>query len=549
MMTRTGSLLAFAIVICFFLVCYGITWGLPSRWCVDEPVARALGMISAKSIIPLDDYDHPTLHYFLLIAFLSPYLFFLKLTAYPLQVIKEAGSVSWIYLSIADPRFATAVYIIARLSSAVFAVLVIYLSYKLAKRCFSEKAGIFTALVLSVTAGFISESHQAKSTTFLIFMVLAVVLCCAYYYNKRTHLKYIVPFFLGGLTLAIKYNGGIVIFPLAYYLFILTKDRLRLKALAPASFITGFLIGFPGIMLKFSSYLTRGASYQERYLPTSAGDIFPLFVSGVGGYGIVLKDAFGICLFLLILCGMLISLTRSKPSVALKLVLLVIIPYCIIFSINAKTFELKYISLIIPFLVIAASGAADCAPGLRRFYKYIVFPAFILIWIVSFGYTVECDNIYSGRDIRYAATTWIKDNITKGRKIVIVGLPEWVVGNEIFKDYDISVVNNGPDFNQKYNRRFIEGRQYPLSAEEVKDIAKNLKKRHDYYVIYATYTAPDRLSFWRENESSQDLGIDIKAQKEIKEFSRSGYSFLWHPNIGGYEPKKIIISHGLRQDA
>ena len=47
--------LILALVAALFLSLYGLNWGLPSRWCVDEPVARALKMIAAKSIVPLDD--------------------------------------------------------------------------------------------------------------------------------------------------------------------------------------------------------------------------------------------------------------------------------------------------------------------------------------------------------------------------------------------------------------------------------------------------------------------------------------------------------------
>lgn len=111
---------------------YGINWGLPSRWCIDEPVAVALRMIADKSIVP-STLLHPTFHYFVLIFFLAPVLIILKIVGYPLLVVKEAASVSWIYLSTVDTIFPTIAYITARLSSAIFVGMCIYLAYKIAK--------------------------------------------------------------------------------------------------------------------------------------------------------------------------------------------------------------------------------------------------------------------------------------------------------------------------------------------------------------------------------------------------------------------------------
>jgi hypothetical protein len=160
-------------------------------------------------------------------------------------------------------------------------------------------------------------------------------------------------------------------------------------------------------------------------------------------------------------------------------------------------------------------------------------------------YTVECGSIYAGKDIRYAATAWIRDNIGQDRRIVIPGHSEWVVHNDIFKDHDISIINNEPGgFNQKFNKRFVGGRQFLLSKEDVGRIAKTLEGEHDYYIVYPVNSVPDRFDFLKINEVANNSGIGLAGQKKVVEFSRGKYSFWWRPKIDGYEPRRIIITCG-----
>lgn len=550
---RKENLLLFLILsLSLALNAYGLKWGLPSRWCVDEPVAGALGMIAEKSILPKGDFFHPTFHYFLLIALFLPTLFLLKSFGYHLDIVSNAASISWIRLSIVDPDFSVMIYAIARFSSVLFAVLTVYLSYRLARECYSERAGIYSALFLSVTMGFISEAHTAKSTSCLIFMVILTVFSCVYYYERNTVKKQIIPFLLGGLSLATKYSGGVVIFPLGYYLFKIALEEPRLKKVkiccfALTAFVMGFLLGFPGILLNFHDYISAVGYYRARYVPGSSAPISLMFISGFLGYLWTLKDIFGVGLFLLVLSGIAFSLAKVRANIAVKTVLLIIIPYYIFFSLSPKTFEVKYISLIVPFLIILSSGIFDRLPRGRGFYKKAAFFALAAVWMFSFFYSMACDYIYSRGDIRYAASEWIEQNIPKGQRIVILGLSEWVVHNRLFKEYDITLLNNEiGKFNPKYNRRFSGGEQYDLSRQEAIALARELSAPHSCFVIWPVFSVPERIHFWSRQPIAYGRGIDISRQRVVKEFARKTNYFFWNPNLGGYEPQKVAIAHGVK---
>ena len=536
------------IVVFLFLAIYGIDWGLPSRWCVDESVAEALRMISEKSIIPKADYDHPTFHHFVLITFFIPVLAFLKIIAYPLSVVKEAASFSWIYLSNVDPKFCRLVYIVARLSSAFFAALTIYLSYRIAEKCFSKRAGIFSALFLSVTMGFVSEVHTAKSTALFIFMVMLTLFSCIWYLDKKTPRKYIIPFFLGGLSLACKYSGGIVIFPLTYYLLkIADKKKLKYSCIAIFIFLIGFFVGFPGIFAHFFNYFNSAVSYQARYMPQSIYSAPSLFISGVAGYTLLLKDIFGMPLFLLIVLGIVFFLGKTKSNDSVKILLFTLVPYLMFFSLSPRPFEVKYIILAVPIFIILSSGIIDNIFRLKIFYKRLIIFLLISTWFISLKYTIACKDIYAYTDIRYKVTDWIEGNIQKGERIVIIGLPGWVVHNRLFKDYSIFLIRRGDnDYVPANNRHFTKGKQRYLTSEEVDRVIDDLNKDHDYFVVYPVFSMRDRKDIFKRKYSIENSGIELKNQAIIKEFTHERGSLFGEPGIGGYEPKRIVITYGRK---
>lgn len=562
-MSNKKIILLAVLVLTFFLNIFGITWGLPSKWCIDEPVTDALKTIAAKSILPMGDGFHPTFHYVILIIFLAPVLLFLKVTGYPLDMVQKAASVSWINLSNVDPVFASLIYIVARISSALFAVLSIYLAYRIAKKIYSEMAGIYSALFLGVTMGFIAETHMSKSTALLIFMILLTVFACINYYDRNTIKKYIVPFFCGGLTFATKYNGGIIIFPLGYYLFkTLTKERQleegKIKLfvntlllnknfyVSLTVFLISFLLGFPRIVTNFFDYSKGFNYYRTHYVPQSPVSALPNFISGFLGYFLTLKDIFGMALFFLIIAGIIFSVIKIKPSMPIKIILFMVIPYYIFFSFNPKLFEVKYIIPIVPFLVILSSGIVDNIFKLKYIYKVATSVLLFFIWVISFGYVLACDNIFSRRDIRYEVTDWIEHNIGKEQKLIIIGAAEWVIHYRLFKDYDITLLlNDGSGFNPKYNRHYVGGRQYSVSKEAADKIMEDLTKNHDYFLIYPVFIKTDRICIWKTRKIVLNYGVDIDSQKMLKEFSRVN-SFFWNPNLCGYEPEKIMISHGMK---
>jgi len=551
-MKHKKLLLGSILLLGFCLNVYGIWWGLPSRWCVDEPVAAVLKMLAEGSIVPANDYYHPTLHYFFMMIFILPVLMVMKLISYPLNAVAHAASVSWIYLSNTDPNFCNLIYIAARLSSVFAAVAIVYVGWLMAKKCYSEKAGLFTAAFLSVTMGFVSQAHTAKSTMLVVLLVMLSIFFCIKFYGTSGVKKYIVPFFTGGLAIAAKYSGGIILLPLGYYLFELLKGedkRIKKAAMAFISLAIGILAGFPAIIFKFSEYISAAGYYKARYVPDSAGSSIPLFFSGLLGYLNMVKDILGLPLFILVIMGIIYSILKTRFDLPKRLILLVTVPYYLIFSFNPKLFEIKYIILIVPFLVILASGISENIFKADKIRRGVFLVTAVFVWAGAFLYSLACCDIYARSDIRYAATEWIEKNVPSDERIVILGMPEWVVHNRLFKDRDVTFINNeGRKFDRMYNRRFVRGQQHDITEDELKNLTAQINGGADMVVVYPVFIMQDRLNVAADTVIKESHGIDLAREEVLKEFRVKGRSFFWNPNLGGYEPSKVVIAKNSKKE-
>src|SRR3990167_8552207 len=56
------------------LTVYGLGWGLPDRWCLDEQVASSLRLLQSRSVLTVVSVIHPQLYNFFLAVLFVPYL-------------------------------------------------------------------------------------------------------------------------------------------------------------------------------------------------------------------------------------------------------------------------------------------------------------------------------------------------------------------------------------------------------------------------------------------------------------------------------------------
>lgn len=406
--------------------------------------------------------------------------------------------------------------------------------------------------------GFISEGHTAKNTTFVMFMIMLTVYFCLKYYKDNKPAKLWIPFFIGGLTGATKYNGFIVIVPLLFYFFgtLIKQDKenksnrflSKFIIIPPVSFLSGFILGFPALLTPryFPEFLSSIGFWKRTYVPEISTSLPLLFIAGIAGYFFELKEIFGWPLFTLVIFGIFVSWVKIRNNVYAKIVLLTTVSYYLIFCFASRDFETKYIIPIVPFLIILSSGLMKLVFG-RSYYRKIAYAILAVIFIASFSYTLWCDGIYARNDIRYMSTRWIEENVNKDKRLIILDQPDWVIHNRLFQNYDILVLKNSPrGIASKNNYHFINGQQYTLTKKEIDKILYELRGKHDYYIICSVFIIRERTCPWKYEEKIYTGGIHLDhldRYRIVKEF-RNVNNCFWSYNLGGYEPDKIVILSG-----
>jgi 4-amino-4-deoxy-L-arabinose transferase-like glycosyltransferase len=155
----------------------------------------------------------------------------------------------------------------ARLLSALLGSATILVVYAIGRRLYSARDGLIAAFLFSVAFIPILFSHQIVLDVPMSFFYAVSLYFCVLIAQKRRWLDYALAGFLGGLTVAAKYNG-VFIFAAVFLSHALTQPPVKKRIyrafvdlkiyLAAAAGAAGFFVGHPYALLKFKTFL--GAS-------------------------------------------------------------------------------------------------------------------------------------------------------------------------------------------------------------------------------------------------------------------------------------------------
>ena len=541
-------LLAAILLISFWLNLYGINWGLPSRWNVDQSVTPALNMLKNKSFSP-QIYFHPSFYYYFLVLFLAPYLLFQYTFHADFSSFLSKASVSWNYMALSHPDLATGIFIWARLSSVLFSVLTVLVVYRIGKTIHSSGAGLFSALILALTMDFVNWAHMTK----IIPPVNLLTLLSIYYVflvfkEENIRKNYLLCCLFGGLACSVKLNGGItfLLIPIvAFWQFkrnsrVLSKGHfwgiLKTILSGIGVYLFAFFLSSPNILLEASRYYTGAVDmYKGRMVPTSFGVISKIWLPNLVGLSTSLIWMFGIPLALLIGCGLFYILLNKyyRRLLAVRIMVFLTVIVTCVFALMPRVYkspDSKFMIQIVPLLAVFGGIflndflSGKILPNLRQWFKTA---GLAVIFVISFFYCLSLDNIFAYDDLRYHATKWIKSNVPAGSNIIVNNPLEYSLGVEILKDYNMYILGDEPGTKGAYG--FRGGEYYGIDDNKLQEI----KSLDLSYVIR---------SCWRLRHSCSCSSLDrfTKEMKLVKTFERKKQWF-WSPDIGGYEPSQIEI--------
>lgn len=548
---REHLFLAGILLLSFLLNIYGLNWGLPSRWNVDQSVTAVLNMLKDKSVFP-QIYAHPSLYYYVLLLYLLPYLAVQYIFSPVFSAFVAASKISWNYMAVNYPGFAAGIFIWARSLSVIFSLLTVFAVYKIGSVVHSKKAGLFSALTLTLTMDFVSTAHLVKSISLVnLLTVISVYYAILVFKEYNFKKNFLLCCLFGGLACSTKFNGGmtfLLIPVLAFWRYPLQGRNILSKKyfvsvsktifLGTAVYILALLATSPIILCKAARFYTDAVVVRKTtgaLIPRDIHSVAKIFFPNLVFLIHTSVTMFGIPLFLVIICGLAYSLGRcglGDPAVSI-LCVFPVINLCL-FALSPRVYESANSKFLIQFVpLLAVLGGIFLADLLKQRASIIrgqlAKAAVIVIFISAFFYCVSLDNLFAYNELRYHATKWIKSNIPKGANIVVLNQLEYSLGVEVLSDYNVYVI--GGEAGSKGAYSFIKG-EYAAIKEKKGDL---LKKLDSFYVVRSS---------WKMNQSPMinfhSLDILPSGYKLRKILERKKF-WYWNPCIGNYEPDRIEI--------
>lgn len=438
--------LALVIALKIALSLYGITWGLPDRWCLDERINAPLRMLAERTFFhsSVEPY-HPMLYYYFLLAFLGPYLLVLKLSAVDPYALKEAASVSWLALTKTAPAVATNLMLIGRLSSVVLGVITVALIYNITKKVFNEKAAIFASLAATLNVGLLSTNHIVKNENLaLMLMTIVFYLCIDLIHKEFDCRRLYLTCFIAGLAIATKLDAAIIIPGLAVVMIHIASSDKRSRISTAIIFLMSGLLIMIGVVL----------GYPRIIIPVSAGPsiidntVYAFSVLfGKPSIKSVIMQSKDVLLFLMSMfnpailiflpIGLLISFRAGIKHMYIRALLSVLTTYLFVNMFLYNSIATKLIILTVPIFSIFIGYGLSIVWDRLAIFKPIRSIMFISVFIYSMAYAIKTDMVFAALDTRYVSTKWIVENIPRGATIAIVQEPEMLFSSCIMDKYNI----------------------------------------------------------------------------------------------------------------
>jgi 4-amino-4-deoxy-L-arabinose transferase-like glycosyltransferase len=568
------------LIINLFLNAFGIRWGLPDRWNVDQKVTETVSMAAEKRFVSRDFY-HPPFYDYLLMLFLAPYFLLLKINGYPLEAVKAKASISWIKLAESFPSFATNIFVLSRFLSCLTGVLTVYFVFLITKRIFNSSVALLAAFFISVTMGFVGVNHfELCSSLINLLAVIAVYFCIKAIdtQNNRNYNKdLMIAGFFCGLSFSTKYNGIILVLPLlaAYYLEIsnnlsqkfsiglfkklfFSKNSILLLFV----FALGFLFGWPTFFYSITDTKSTILWYKD-FLLRPSFNISPWI--NLANYTIQLIIIYGIPLFLFIFAGVIYYLISTfNPKRRNNKILILfsfIIPYFLIniFSIHHKYAYTKFVILIVPVLVIfGAKAMFELVKLITHPLKWLI-PT--IVFLYSFLYSFSGDLQFVKYDSRYQSTEWILKNIPLGSSIEHIDQMDWLFSSKIIRNYNIIYLGrNSHDYTEKSLYKISDNRILEDANYKIENYCKVLNEnepKSQYFIIFLP--EPGDLYDLPQKTECEKLFFNLLNgkfhYKVIKEFKPSNWkvnskfikglsfpkNFFWKPIPESYVSPYILI--------
>ena len=413
----SGLLLAGIVALALGLRLWGVGFGLPYAYHVDEPTYVSAALNLGAGIIGRQ--PNPTGLINILFGEYAGYFI--------------AGRIAGLFASASDFERAyrvdpTIFLLLGRLTSVILGTLTVLVAYGLGKASAGRLAGWLATLFMAVAFLHVRDSHYGVPDVAVVFFLSLSTLCCVLAVQRPSRWFLWLASATGGFALATKWS----VWPLLATLVLAAVFRPAQKRaravevlIALLFFVGGFAVGGFQLLLKPGVYL----EYALREQQAGAGGGFGAWqVDMVTGWVFYLKTlnyGLGIVLLVLAMLGglrRLVQVIRSKDRVSLVLLSFPIL-YLLIMGASRHYFA-RYALPLVPFAALFAAEALVTLvprPGARYAgLRYVLMTLLVVAAVAPpLAQSIAHDVILTRQDTRTVAKNWIEANIPAGSKIAV----------------------------------------------------------------------------------------------------------------------------------
>lgn len=582
---RQHALLAVILSAGLLLNTYGMGFGLPHRWIVDETVAAALRVGAERSLIWGDIRQTHFQTYVMTVA-LAPYALYVQATHPDFEAIRSAAAVSWTELARVAPGFATNVTLIGRFVSAVIGVATAFVVYLLGRRLFGVRAGLMAAAFLVFSQGFVGSNHLARSEPLVGFFGALVLyqLVRALEPGAAQRRMFLTASFFAGLAFATKFNGLILVGSVGLtWLMLAWQDARaglpsnttrRLVAVAhwrwvPASaglFTAGVLFGQPTLLDFLANIGDVGAYWGLYFAESSATTSFSAnLVNYILQLVVIVGVPFGV--FLAAGIGLFVA-GRHATSVRLGGWLLLVTATVYLLTVCRYPFPqpwVKFIIFDVPLLAVFGGLSLAAFAGARRVPAAVRIGVLVATFGYSATYAVQLDHQLAVGDPRYATTEWIEQNMPPGSSLEHFQEEAWLYSARILSSHPVIYV--GRDSRTWDGSLYRQGEFDEWEREQNEYLTRIIDEgpSGDYFAIWiddlAELDPALRVPSSHPNATALRLMLDERLGYRLVFSVRAPnfkvpstrfpsiyypYSFWWNPVID-YTPVEIRLYERVRQ--
>ncbi|MDX1416386.1 MAG: glycosyltransferase family 39 protein [Candidatus Promineifilaceae bacterium] len=416
---RDNLLLLIILTLALFVRLWGIDFGLPFSYHVDEPrfLHSAVSMLQNNSADPGWFYQ-PSLYVYLVTLVIAGYYGFARIT-------NQFSSPADLFLSpydfdglITQP----VQFLLARLLTIFLALLTIWLVYKMAHSWMNKVGALAAAAFLSLSIFHVTSSHFITTDVPVAFFIMLTLYFCGRLVESGAIGDYLIVGVAIGLAAGTKYSAYVLVIPalLAHLVAWKHKKTSLINMgliLMGATAVVTFLITTPYILIRTEKVLAdieyEWVHHKVRGHIGSEGNSGPWLITQL----VTSSDRW---LTALAIIGFFTALWRRNWPIILTFVF--VLTYFASMASNLVRFE-RFLVPMIPALAIGTGYTFSVlydwliAHTSRLAAAVISLLLGLLLLVNAFHSVIIFDNLLADTDVRTVAREWIKDNIPEGALI------------------------------------------------------------------------------------------------------------------------------------